>query len=89
LFPSHFGPNSFPKHSAEAKRCGAECIVLRNERLELDVDDLDDLHVLAVRSDLPGATRRWLERAGLRNAAITASASSNNLPNDTARWRGV
>ncbi|MGC1685671.1 MAG: 2-phospho-L-lactate guanylyltransferase, partial [Candidatus Acidiferrales bacterium] len=54
LFPSHFGPNSFPKHLAEAKQCGAECIVLRNERLELDVDDWDDLHLLAARADLQG-----------------------------------
>src|ERR1700733_1549940 len=85
LFPSHFGPNSFPKHLAEAKQCGAECIVLRNERLELDVDDLDDLHVLTARADLPGATRRWLERAGFRNAAKTAG---NAIPYETARPAG-
>lgn len=75
LFPSHFGPNSFPKHLAEAKRSGADCIVLRNERLELDVDDLDDFHVLAAMADLPVATRRWLERAGFRNAARPAGAA--------------
>jgi 2-phospho-L-lactate guanylyltransferase len=76
LFPSHFGPNSFPKHLAEAKSCGAECVILRNERLELDVDDWDDLQVLAARTDVPDATRRWLERAGFENAARTAGAGA-------------
>jgi len=76
LFPSHFGPNSFSKHLAEAKNSGAECVVLRNERLELDVDDWDDLQVLAARTDVPDATRRWLERAGFGNAARTAGAGA-------------
>jgi 2-phospho-L-lactate guanylyltransferase len=76
LFPSHFGPNSFPKHIAEAARCGAECVVLRNERLELDVDDWDDLQTLAARTDLPPATKRWLARAGLGAAALAAGASA-------------
>jgi 2-phospho-L-lactate guanylyltransferase len=76
LFPSHFGPNSFPKHLAEAARCGAECVVLRNERLELDVDDWDDLQTLAVRMDLPPATKRWLALAGLGTAARAVGASA-------------
>jgi len=65
LFPSHFGPNSFPKHLAEGAQCGAHCLVLRNERLELDIDDWDDLRVLSARPDLPPATKSWLVRAGL------------------------
>ncbi len=76
LFPSHFGPNSFPKHLVEAERCGAECVVLRNERLELDVDDWDDLQLLAARPDIPPGTRRWLERVGLRNVARAAGAAA-------------
>lgn len=79
LFRSCFGPNSFPKHSHEAERSGAKLIVLRNERLELDVDDWDDLQVLASRSDLPPATRRWLARAGLLPSAIAAGASAPSL----------
>jgi 2-phospho-L-lactate guanylyltransferase len=65
LFPSHFGPNSFPKHLAEAKNCGAHATILRNERLELDVDDWEDLKALALRSDLPKHTARWLRAAGI------------------------
>jgi 2-phospho-L-lactate/phosphoenolpyruvate guanylyltransferase len=76
LFPSRFGPNSFPKHSREAEQCGAELAVLRNEHLELDVDDWDDLQLLASRSDLPPATRGWLRSAGLLPSAIAAGASA-------------
>src|SRR5215468_94583 len=46
LFPSHFGPNSFPRHLAEASGCGARIRILRNPRLELDIDELDDLRRL-------------------------------------------
>lgn len=76
LFPSRFGPYSFSKHFREAELCGAQLIVLRNEHLELDVDDWDDLQVLASRSDVPPATRNWLERAGLRPAALATSAAA-------------
>ncbi len=76
LFPSRFGPYSFSKHSREAELRGAQMIVLRNERLELDVDDWDDLQVLSMRSDLPPATRNWLARAGLLPSALAASASA-------------
>lgn len=65
LFPAHFGPNSFPKHLAEAKSCGAHTTILRNERLELDVDDWEDLKALAIRSDLPRHTARWLKSIGI------------------------
>ena len=77
LFPSRFGPNSFSKHTREAELAGAELIVLRNEHLELDVDDWDDLQVLAMRSDLPPATRNWMARAGLLPSALAASASAS------------
>jgi 2-phospho-L-lactate/phosphoenolpyruvate guanylyltransferase len=79
LFPSRFGPNSFPKHSREAEQCGADLAVLRNERLELDVDDLDDLLFLASRSDLPPATRKWLRRAGLLPSSIAASPTAYSI----------
>ncbi len=79
LFSSFFGPNSFPKHTREAERCGAELTVLRNERLELDVDDWDDLKILASRPDLPPATRGWLARAGLLPEALPASATAYSL----------
>lgn len=60
LFPSHFGPNSFPLHLAEAKAYGARTRVLRNPRLELDIDELDDLRKLSDRLRPGSATARWL-----------------------------
>lgn len=75
LFPSCFGPNSFPKHTREAEKAGAHLTVLRNERLELDVDDWDDLQSLATRTDLPPATKNWLARAGLLARSAQAADS--------------
>jgi 2-phospho-L-lactate guanylyltransferase len=60
LFPSHFGPNSFPRHLAEAEACGARIRVFRNPRLELDIDELDDLRRLSNRLRPGSATARWL-----------------------------
>src|SRR6266852_523875 len=53
LFPSHFGAGSFARHCAEAQRAGAEILVRRNARLEMDVDDEADLRALS-REDLRG-----------------------------------
>ena len=65
LFPSHFGNGSFAKHLAEAGRAGARIIVLRNSRLEMDVDDEADLRVL-LEHDLSGTeTGRWLRASGV------------------------
>lgn len=65
LFPSRFGQGSFAKHCAEAERMAAQIIVHRNSRLEMDVDDGDDLSLL-VRHDLRGtATGRWLRDSGV------------------------
>ena len=65
LFPSHFGSGSFAKHCGEAERAGAQIVVRRNTRLEMDVDDEADLRAL-VRLDLRGTeTGAWLEHSGL------------------------
>ena len=65
LFPSHFGPDSFAKHRRETELAGARIIVLRNERLEMDVDDESDLRAL-LRHDLSQtATGKWLEDSGV------------------------
>lgn len=66
LFPSHFGPNSFPRHLAEAKRCGARTRVFRNPRLEIDIDELDDLRKLSNRLRPGSATARWLVERDIR-----------------------
>lgn len=60
LFPSRFGPDSFPRHLAEAKECGVRIRVYRNPRLELDIDELEDLRKLANRLRPESATARWL-----------------------------
>ncbi|HYL61261.1 MAG TPA: 2-phospho-L-lactate guanylyltransferase [Candidatus Methylomirabilis sp.] len=65
LFPSHFGPNSFVKHLREAEQAGAQIILRRNSRVELDVDDEGDLRAL-LEQDLTGtATGEWLERSAV------------------------
>ena len=71
LFPSHFGPNSFPRHLAEAKACGARARVYRNPRLELDIDELDDLRRLSSRLRPDSATARWLLERDLSGIAAT------------------
>jgi 2-phospho-L-lactate guanylyltransferase len=64
LFPSHFGAGSFAKHCAEAQRAGAQIVIRRNARLEMDVDDEADLRTLALQ-DLRGTeTGAWLHRTG-------------------------
>ena len=52
LFPSHFGPGSLNRHLEEAGRCRAYARLLRNPRIELDVDDERDLQALAAREDV-------------------------------------
>ncbi|HKN75889.1 MAG TPA: 2-phospho-L-lactate guanylyltransferase [Candidatus Acidoferrum sp.] len=65
LFPSHFGPNSFAMHSSEAEQVGANVIVRRNERLEMDVDDEADLRALLRHDIKHTATGKWLEETGV------------------------
>ena len=62
LFPSHFGPNSFVLHMQEAERAGARVKVIRNARIELDVDEPADLEAAAPLLS-PGATQRWLKQS--------------------------
>lgn len=69
LFPSHFGPDSFPRHLAEAEGCGASVRVMRNPRLELDIDELDDLRRLSNRLRPGSATARWLIERNIGLAA--------------------
>jgi 2-phospho-L-lactate guanylyltransferase len=73
LFPSHFGPGSFRRHLAEASRCGAQVRIVRNPRLELDVDELDDLSVLSEYQLRSTAIRAWLRAHGFDGAARKAA----------------
>jgi 2-phospho-L-lactate guanylyltransferase len=79
LFPSRFGNGSFAKHCGEAKRAGAQIIVRRNARLEMDVDDEADLLAL-VQHDLSGTeTGAWLERSGWMDQLQRSSARGLKL----------
>jgi 2-phospho-L-lactate guanylyltransferase len=65
LFPSHFGTGSFAKHCGEAERAGAEIVVRRNPRLEMDVDDEADLRLLVQEDLRETETGAWLHRSGV------------------------
>ena len=45
IFCSRFGPNSLKLHQQEAMRAGAECLIVQNERVALDVDEPADLRL--------------------------------------------
>lgn len=65
LFPSHFGPGSFAKHCAEAERAGAQIVLRRNVRLEMDVDDEADLRALLEHDLSHTHTGVWLRESGV------------------------
>lgn len=65
LFASHFGNGSFGKHLAEAETAGAHIIVRRNARLEMDVDDENDLRALLEQDLSATETGRWLRDSGV------------------------
>jgi 2-phospho-L-lactate guanylyltransferase len=69
LFPSHFGPGSFALHVAEAQRRGARVKILHNPRIAIDVDELDDLRVIAEHAPDGEQIKRWLET----NLSVVAS----------------
>lgn len=83
LFPSHFGNGSFAKHLAEAKIVGAQVLIRRNPRLEMDVDDESDLRAL-LEHDLTGTeTGRWLRESGVaaklrKDLRAQAGMAANN-----------
>jgi len=80
LFPSQFGHGSFAKHHALAHAAGSQILVRRNPRLEMDVDDADDLAAL-LQHDLSGtATGRWLSASGV--AARFAPAEERSTSAD-------
>ena len=45
-FASHFGSGSFAKHLAAAGAADIAATILRNPRIELDIDEADDLELL-------------------------------------------
>jgi len=75
LFPSRFGPNSFALHLGEAEGCGARVCVLRNARLELDVDELEDLRGIHMRLRSSSATARWCREHNIGDLGDRAGRS--------------
>ncbi len=76
LFASQFGEGSFAKHRAAAERAGAQIQLRRNPRLELDVDDPDDLRALLLH-DLSGtATGRWFAATGVGERVLGGSGAA-------------
>ncbi|MBZ5529179.1 MAG: 2-phospho-L-lactate guanylyltransferase [Acidobacteriia bacterium] len=75
LFPSQFGSGSFAKHRALAESAGAQILLRRNPRLEMDVDDPDDLRALLTHDLSATATGRWLAASGVA-ARVSSSAQS-------------
>jgi 2-phospho-L-lactate/phosphoenolpyruvate guanylyltransferase len=71
LFSSHFGNGSFAKHLAEAQQVAARVIVLRNTRLEMDVDDESDLRALLGHDLSATETGRWLRQTGIDTRFLT------------------
>jgi 2-phospho-L-lactate guanylyltransferase len=59
LFPSLFGRDSFPRHIAAARAAGAIVRILRNPRIELDLDEPDDLQLLRDDVAVDSHTGRW------------------------------
>jgi 2-phospho-L-lactate guanylyltransferase len=81
LFRSHFGCGSFAKHCDEAQRAGAQVVMRKNTRLEMDVDDEADLRALAPY-DLSGTkTGTWLSQNGilarLQDSLLAARAAAS------------
>jgi len=80
-FPSRFGPGSFSLHLAEAEAAGVPARVMRNARIEHDLDELDDLRRIAPFVPARGATARWFQdRAEYFGAAPHIRAASASLP---------
>lgn len=79
LFASRFGPGSFAKHLAEASRCGSQIRVVRNPRLEVDIDDTEDLRVLSAHDVRANATHAWLQAHGFVRAKEEMATGSEPL----------
>lgn len=69
LFSSHFGPGSLARHLDEAGRAGAGAQVVRNPRIELDIDDVADLRAFRAAGGRDTATAACLSRLGVGSPA--------------------
>jgi 2-phospho-L-lactate/phosphoenolpyruvate guanylyltransferase len=65
LFASRFGPNSLALHRQEAARAGAECVIVENPHIALDIDEPQDLEAFYAAGKR-AATFRLLEELNMR-----------------------
>ena len=49
IFCSRFGPNSLELHQHEASSAGAECLIVANERIAIDIDEPADIRLFMER----------------------------------------
>ncbi|MEW6128717.1 MAG: 2-phospho-L-lactate guanylyltransferase [Acidobacteriota bacterium] len=49
LFPSRFGTGSLALHQAEAARIDAQCLIVKNERIALDIDEPHDIKMFLAK----------------------------------------
>ena len=74
IFRSHFGPDSFRKHCSAANEAGCGLMKLRNPRIEVDVDTIEDLRALNPAQVRGRRTLRWLEQYSLHGSVKNSRA---------------
>lgn len=71
IFAPCFGGRSLERHVTAAERAGIPCAIVRNPRLEFDLDTPDDLHSFASQ---PSSTETYRELARLDGSAFRIGA---------------
>ncbi len=71
VFPPCFGGRSLERHVAAAERAGIPCTIVRNARLELDLDTPEDLRAFA---GAPSATATYRELTRVGNSMLRIGA---------------
>src|SRR5207248_9478462 len=76
-FASHFGRDSFAKHLAAARAADIPVTVVRNARIELDVDEAPDLQRLRECVALNSRVGNWFSE---RDRALSAGSDRAQYP---------
>jgi 2-phospho-L-lactate guanylyltransferase len=78
LFSSHFGPGSLAKHLEHARLAGARAQVIRNPRIELDIDDEADLRAFLATGGKGTETAACLGRLSVARRLGTPDFSTRD-----------
>ena len=70
-FPSFFGKNSLARHREAARAAGVAIKIIHNPRIELDVDEPDDLELLRGMTSANSHTGRWFSERGRVPQAVS------------------